>query len=664
MAASSPRFPDISEHWARPFIEGLADKGIISGFPGGTFQPSQAMSRAQFAALLQQAIEKQKKRPYVPFVDVPAKHWAASAIQKAYETGFLSGYPGNRFRPDASISRMEVWISLVSGLEIKLSQGLSDLQAKLPTLYLDADQIPAYAREKIALATKVGIVVNPPEEKYLKPLNSASRADVAAFVYESLVYLGKMPQLPPEEVITELEIVEVGHRREFRGAWVATSWNSDWPSQKGLSVSQQKQELMGILDRVQDLKMNAVFLQVRPTGDALYISQLEPWSEWLTGVQGKAPDPLYDPLELAIAEAHKRNIELHAWFNPYRASTSTKSAKVKPHIAVTHPEYVYPYGGGLWMDPGAKVVQDWTYNVITDVVRRYKIDGIHLDDYFYPYPQAGESFPDHKTYQAYQQQGGKLALADWRRENVHQMVERLSTGIRALKPQVSFGISPFGIYRPGQPSQARGFDQYEGIFADPKKWLEEGWVDYIAPQLYWRIEPIAQSYPLLLEWWTEHNPQGRHIYAGNALYKMERENWPLSEYEKQVEISRNLASEKSLGNIFFNMKVLSENPRGIADSFKNSIYTQPALPPLREWLDTVEPPLPSGVAGSGGKLTWHATANQDIRFWTLYHKQGESWTLEKILPVATTEIRVASGTYAICTVDWLANESKGVVVSV
>ncbi|NEP00096.1 MAG: family 10 glycosylhydrolase [Symploca sp. SIO2E9] len=663
MVASLLSFPDIQEHWARSYIEGLATKSIISGFPDGSFRPDLVMNRAQFAAVLKKAFPKSEVRPKITFVDVPEKHWAGSAIQKVYETGFMSGYPGDRFRPEAKITRVEALIALMSGLDIT-PEAIIDVMASLRQLYQDVEQIPVYARERVAVASEAKIVVNYPDAKLLRPLEAATRGEVAAFIYQALVYLEERLSPSVEDIVIDQETVALSHQREFRGVWVASTWNSDWPSRQGLPTATQQRELIKIIEQLQELKFNALIFQIRPTADALYLSQLEPWSEWITGVQGKPPEPLYDPLELAIAEAHKRNIEVHAWFNPFRARTSTKgSPNVKPHIGVTHPQFVYQYGPALWMDPGIKVIQDWTYEVILDVVRRYDIDGVHLDDYFYPYPRKGEPFPDQKTYEAYQQAGGKLSLADWRRANVNQMVERLSSGVRSLKPQIKFGISPFGIYRPGQPPQIRGFDQYQGLYADPKKWLAEGWVDYMSPQLYWRIDPIAQSYPLLLDWWTDNNPQGRHIYPGNALYKMEREDWPLSEYQKQVEITRQLAPEFSLGNIFFNMKVLGENRLGIFDYFQTSLYTEPALPPAMEWLGGNPPALPSGVGVSGGKLVWEAATSGDIRSWTIYRKTGGSWKLHKILTAANTEVEVESGTYAVCAVDRMANESEGVVVS-
>ena len=664
MVSLPTRFSDIQNHWARLFIEGLATQGIISGFPDGTFRPNQAMSRVEFAAVLQKAFQKQIKRPYVPFVDVPSKHWAAPAIQKAFETGFISGYPGNRFRPDASIARMEVLISLVTGLEIT-SDVIADIKTVLPELYQDVAQIPSYAIDKIVAATDAGLVVNSPNLKQLKPLDVATRADVAAFIYQALVYLEKVPEIPSQFIVVYQKTATVSHKREFRGVWVVTAWNIDWPSKRELSVEQQQGELIQILDRMQALNLNALVLQVRPAGDAFYASQLEPWSELLTGTPGKAPEPFYDPLEFAIAQSHKRNIELHAWFNPYRAGTSAqKFPSVSPHIAVTNPEYVYKYGSDFWMDPGAKVVQDLTYNVILDVVRRYDVDAIHLDDYFYPYPQSGQIFPDEKTYKNYQASGGKLILGDWRRDNVNQLIQRLSTGIRATKSHVKFGISPFGIYRPGQPTQIKGLDQYEQLYADPKKWLEEGWLDYIAPQLYWRIDPPDQSYPVLLKWWTDNNPKRRHIYPGNRLAGLDGKDWTISEYQRQIEITRNLSSQLSLGNIFYNMKVFNENRLGVVDSFKASIYGEPALVPTRSWFESVVPPIPSGARGKQGKITWKTASNDTIRSWTLYKQNADTWKLIQVIEATKTAATVEPGIYALCAVDHLANESAGVVVSV
>jgi uncharacterized lipoprotein YddW (UPF0748 family) len=490
-----------------------------------------------------------------------------------------------------------------------------------------------------------------------------------------LVYLGKAEKIASNYIVAQPttstptptlpNTVKVNHRREFRGAWVACVWNSDWPKKAGLSALQQQAELVNIIEKLQTLNFNALILQVRPEGDALYASQLEPWSAWLTGTQGQAPIPFYDPLEFAIAECRKRNIELHAWFNPYRAKTSIKQgSNVRPHIAVTNPEYVYQWGNQLWMEPGAKIVQDRVYNVILDVVRRYDVDGIHLDDYFYPYPIQGQSFPDHKTYAAYQAAGGKLSLGDWRRENVNQMVLRLAEGIKSTKPDVKFGISPFGIYRPGQPPGITGLDAYNVLYADAKKWLEQGWIDYIAPQLYWRTDQTQQSYPTLLKWWTEINPKQRHIYAGNNISQLDGKAWKDEEIEKQIKISRNLVGDLSLGNIFFSTNSLIENRQGISETFQNSLYAKPALVPTMSWQNATPPTPPTALQVNNRKISWQPGDDQKIRSWTLYRQSSDSWTLQRVLSAGTTFATVEPGTYAVCAVDRLANESVGVVISV
>jgi uncharacterized lipoprotein YddW (UPF0748 family) len=287
-----------------------------------------------------------------------------------------------------------------------------------------------------------------------------------------------------------------------------------------------------------------------------------------------------------------------------------------------------------------------------------------LDDYFYPYPIEGKSFPDNKTYSAYKAAGGRLSLGDWRRDNVNKMVQRLSEGIRAVKPHVKFGISPFGIYRPGQPPQIQGLDAYNVLYADAKKWLEQGWVDYLAPQLYWKIDQKAQSYSVLLKWWTDINPKKRHIYAGNNVAQLDGRSWKLQEIERQVEISRSLGGKLSLGNIFFSMNALTKNRQGIYDKFKSSVYAKPALVPAMGWLDTLPPAAPAGLEVKNRQLTWKAADDKDIRSWTLYKQNGATWTLVRVFSGATRVATLEPGTYALCAVDRMANESVGVVVSV
>ncbi len=677
MVSTPTSFSDIQNHWAQGFIEALAKRSIVTGFPNGTYRPDNSVTRAEYAVMIARAFTKiPKKRQYIPFSDVPANYWATSAIQIAQERGFLSGFPDNRFRPENRISRLEIIISLVSGLDIGLKIK-PDLVNTLSQIYQDAGTIPTYAKNQIAIATSAELITSHPNTKLLNPTLASTRADVAAFIYQALTYFGEAPKIPSNFLISikptitppppvASTTVRVNHKREFRGAWLACVWNSDFPSKAGLSTEQQKAELVEIITQLQQLNFNALILQVRPEGDAVYQSKLEPWSQWISGTQGKPPEPFYDPLEFVIAECRKRNIEVHAWFNPYRAKTSIKEGNLaRPHIGLTNPDVVYQWGNQLWMDPGAKLVQDKAYNVIMDVLQRYDVDGIHLDDYFYPYPIQGQSFPDGKTYAAYRNAGGTLSLSDWRRENVNQMVLRLSQGIKTAKPHVKFGISPFGIYRPGQPAGIVGLDAFEVLYADAKKWLEQGWIDYIAPQLYWRTDQTKQSYPALLKWWTEINPKQRHIYAGNNIAQLDGKAWKDEEIVKQVKISRNLANNLSLGNIFFSMTSINDNRQGIADTFKGSIYNTPALAPTMSWRNATPPSLVGGLQVTNRRLSWNpAASSQDVRSWTLYRKTGDTWTLQRVLSRGTNFATVEPGTYALCAVDRMANESMGVVITV
>lgn len=660
MVAASSYFSDILNHWARPFIEGLADRKIVRGFTDGTFRPEQGVTRAEFAVMLQNAFPRAAIRPYVPFVDVSPTFWAASAIRWSYETGFLSGYPGQQFRPNDLIPRGQALLSLVVGLNLTTQDAVI-----LASVYDDAAQIPTWQQDAIARATANWIVVNYPAIRRLRPTQPTTRAEVSAFIYQCLVALGQAPAIASPFIVRWVppQTVAVSHLREFRAAWVTSVWNKDWPSSPTISTQQQQTEFIRILDTLQSMNFNAVILQIRPEGDAVYASAIDPWSNWLTGTQGRPPNPSYDPLAFAIAECHRRGLELHAWFNPYRARTARNTVNVRPHIAFTNPEAVYPWGSQLWMDPGIKLVQDRTFNVILDVVRRYDVDGIHLDDYFYPYPIAGQSFPDNRTYQTYRNNGGTLALHDWRRENVNQLVQRIITGIRAAKPHVKFGISPFGIYRPGQPPGIQGLDAYDQLFADALKWLQQGWVDYLAPQLYWRIDPPAQSYPVLLDWWAAQNTRQRHIYVGNNVGQLDGKAWELEEIERQIAITRQHPSEFVLGNIFFSMSTLLANREGVRDRFQSVTYRRPALAPVVSWLTTTAPALPTGVQVSNRQIRWLA-GSANTRSWTLYQRSGNQWSLQQILPAAVTSVTVSPGTYALCGVNRLSQESQGVVVAV
>ena len=447
-------------------------------------------------------------------------------------------------------------------------------------------------------------------------------------------------------------IVPPSPTREFRGVWIATVENIDWPSRPGLTTDQQKAELIAILDRAVKLKLNAVIFQVRPACDALYSSPYEPWSQYLTGQMGKAPEPNYDPLTFAVAEAHKRGLELHAWFNPYRARLAqTRTAISANHVSKTHPEFVKQYGKFLWLDPGEKAAQDYSLKVIMDVVQRYDIDGVHIDDYFYPYPEKNKNnkiidFPDETSWQKYLHSGGTQSRDDWRRENINTFVQRLYLSIKTQKPWVKFGISPFGIWKPGYPKQitsgnsSGSFDAYDRLYADSRKWLANGWLDYLSPQLYWKIEQTQQSYPVLLNWWVEQNAKGRHIWPGIYTSRVanngnSRTAWPANEILSQIKVTRGYSGAD--GNVHFSMKPLMQNRNGISDLLLKDVYANPALIPASPWLNASLPSKPDVKiyqAGTNDKiqLYWQPTDKTNVWLWVVQTKTGNQWTTN-ILPI-------------------------------
>jgi uncharacterized lipoprotein YddW (UPF0748 family) len=458
--------------------------------------------------------------------------------------------------------------------------------------------------------------------------------------------------------------------REFRAAWIATVANIDWPSKPGLSSQQQQKEMLAILDRCQEMGLNAIIFQIRPATDALYESKIEPWSEYLTGQQGRPPEPFYDPLKFTIDEAHKRGIEVHTWFNPYRSRhPSAKGPLADSHISKTHPNLVKTYGTHLWMDPGEPEVQQRSIDVMLDVVRRYDVDGIHFDDYFYPYKERGADgqlldFPDEPSWQRYRSGGGTLGRDAWRRQNVDNFVERLYRDVKREKPWVKVGISPFGIYRPGFPPQVQGFDQFTELYADARKWFVEGWCDYYTPQLYWRIEQTPQSYPVLLNWWIEQNMSSRHLWPGNFTSRVRdgEQNWPAHEIEYQVKVTRGFAG--ATGNVHFSMRALMENRDGLADLLGKGVYAQPALVPASPWLDPVRPAAPQvqTTPGAGGmRVAWTPGQGKPAWRWVVQYRVGTAWTTQ-VLPRDQREVVLPAGAQvnavAVSAVDRLGNQSE------
>jgi len=459
--------------------------------------------------------------------------------------------------------------------------------------------------------------------------------------------------------------------REFRGVWVATVDHIDWPPKDVFDTEKQKEKLIEILDRAQQLHFNAVLLQVRPMGDALYDSPYEPWSEFLTGAQGKRPDPDWDPLAFAVWEAHQRGLELHAWFNPYRVwHPAAKGQPASTFLGNTHPDWVKHYGKFMWLDPGQPGVKEWSQKVILDVVRRYDIDGVHLDDYFYPYPVKGVPFPDDASWNAYLSSGGKLQRADWRRHNVDTFVETLYHRIKNVKPWVKFGISPFGIYRPGTPASIKaGVDQYDGLYADPVKWLKNGWVDYLAPQLYWPIHQTAQSYSLLANWWSSQNTLKRHVWIGNFASQLNGP-WPAKELLDQIALTRRVSCED--GNIMYSMAPFMRNAKGIDQALTSGPYASLALVPTCPWLNTNPPTPPKlSVTRSGqGPLLHMKKESATTHEWALYVKKSGQWQFSRLISadqpsllLSPSVIGVGVSKVAISALNRYGNESRRVSVA-
>jgi uncharacterized lipoprotein YddW (UPF0748 family) len=402
-------------------------------------------------------------------------------------------------------------------------------------------------------------------------------------------------------------------KQQLRAEWIASVTNIDWPSQRGLTADQQKAELVRWYDEAVALGLNAVVVQIRPTADAFWPSKYEPWSQWLTGTQGQ--DPGYDPLAFAVSEAHKRNLEFHGWFNPFRVSMNTDVNALAPtHPARVHPDWVVPYGGKLYYNPGVPEVRKFTIDAIMDAVRRYDIDAVHFDDYFYPYPVAGQTFDDAAQYAQY---GGGLSLADWRRSNIDALMSGLSKAIRKAKPWVQFGVSPFAVWRnvatdpAGSPTQA-GVQTYDDLYADTVKWVREEWIDYITPQVYWNIGFTVADYAKLVPWWSSVVAgTDVNLYIGHANHKVANPAQPAA-WQDPAEMSRQLTFNQDYpqvkGDIYFSAAQVRANKLEHMSIVKADHYQQPALPPTAGRLVGRVRSLPVIVdaAGTSGgvRLRW------------------------------------------------------------
>lgn len=454
--------------------------------------------------------------------------------------------------------------------------------------------------------------------------------------------------------------------REFRGVWIATLENIDWPSARGLSTAHQKEEVRKILDLAANLKLNAVILQIRSVADAIYPSTLEPWSISLTGQQGRAPTPAYDPLQFWIQEAHLRGIELHAWLNPCRAHIGTTTPEAS-HISQRKPHLVRTYGKFLWLDPGEPEAVEYSLAVLADVLHRYDVDAIHIDDYFYPYPiRKGDKdvpFPDDSSWKRYQDEGGHLSRSDWRRQNVNLLVEGFHTTIRRLKPRVRFGISPFGIGRPGTAPGITGFDQYEGLFADPALWLKNGWCDYLAPQLYWGIAQKAQSFPVLLHYWNSERPAATHLWPGLLTSRVGDKDRPFAPAEivRQIRMCRDQSTNP--GHLHFSLNTLQQNKAGVADVLRREVYAEHALIPASSWLDSSAPKAP-GLSFSQAErkqIQLRSSDSEPAFLYAIWSYQKTGWTFQ-VVPGAHTDVAVplAVRSIVVSAVDKNGNESPRV----
>ncbi|HEK9102643.1 glycoside hydrolase family 10 protein [Bacillus pfraonensis] len=482
---------------------------------------------------------------------------------------------------------------------------------------------------------------------------------------------------------TQAEVPTTYQKHELRAAWIASVLNIDWPSKAGLPIEKQKQEFIKLLDDVKNVGMNAVVVQIKPTADAFYPSQYGPWSEYLTGVQGK--DPGYDPLAFMVAEAHKRNLEFHAWFNPYRITMNHTDINrlAENHPAKQHPDWIVSYGGKLYYNPGIPEVKNFITDGILEVIQNYDIDAVHMDDYFYPYKIVGEKFPDQNTYEAYN--NGKFSnIEDWRRDNVNQLVSGLNTAIKQEKPYIKFGISPFGVWRniaddPTGSNTTAGQRNYDDLYADTREWIQKGYIDYITPQIYWNIGFAPAAYDILLNWWVKETVNKPiHLYIGQAAYKINNNSVPAwsdpEEYPRQIALNHQNSQIK--GSMHFSLKDINKNPLGIKDRLKNDIYKHPALIPPMPWLDhnpPKQPTLKGAIRRNEGiALGIIDDRNNDSVYYAIYRVNGKNGvdvekpenlltTVRKTKPgeiyVDKTAVSGETYTYVVTAVDRLHNES-------
>ncbi|MFZ4456387.1 MAG: glycoside hydrolase family 10 protein [Bacteroidales bacterium] len=471
-------------------------------------------------------------------------------------------------------------------------------------------------------------------------------------------------------------------KREFRGVWIHTVQQSQY---KSMGKAEMQNYFVGMLDQFQKTGINALIFQVRPQADAFYKSDLEPWSRFLSGEQGREPNPAWDPMEFLIAECHKRNIEFHAWLNPYRV-TNNENEKLAPnHIYWKHPEWFVKYGKQTYFDPGMPECRKFICDVVKDIVTRYEVDAIHMDDYFYPYPITGEEFPDAKSFNTYAaSQGFAQNKGDWRRNNVNMLISELKETIYTTKPWVRFGISPFGIYRnkaktpDGSGSNTKGLQNYDDLYADVLLWTKNSWIDYVVPQLYWEIGHKVADYTTLINWWNEHT-NTEQLYIGQSVVRTVQAVDIASNEKNQLpaKFSQAAAAHNVQGNCLWNGYDLLRNEGGIMDSLRSHYYHDPALVPAYTNMDGYPPlelkKLWAEWTPNGYFLFWHPKADKDslnmpVRYCIYRFKSGEKFNLEDASKIVTITSETtyqlpydkgtAKYTYAVTTLDRYNYESK------
>lgn len=476
-------------------------------------------------------------------------------------------------------------------------------------------------------------------------------------------------------------------KREFRAAWIASVENIDWPSRKGLTTEEQQREFREMIDLHQQTGLNAVIVQIRAAADAFYAKSSEPWSEWLSGQQGIAPEPYYDPLEFMIQESHRRGLEFHAWLNLDRA-TYTRNPVLDPsHISFLHPEWLYTYGGRKVFNLGLPEVRAYIASIVANLVRNYDVDGIHFDDYFYPYGIPGQVIADSETYARY---GKGMSLDDWRRSNVDALIVQLRDSIRAQKSYVKFGISPFGVWRnkrddPSGSATTGGLTTYDNLYADSRKWIQQGWIDYIVPQVYFGTDFGKVPFKALVDWWAQNCPK-RHLYVGHGAYRLAHPTKTDPSWGSAAQLPdqmRHIRKQPNVsGSVFFSGSTFRLNPFSFRDSLQAGPYRYHALIPTMPWLDSIPPRPPRNLTiattAEGVELFWQRPApaidKGTARYYVIYRAEGPQANINTEDPSTILAVLIGENatyyvdktanpkrkyTYIVTSVDRLHNESIG-----